>query len=438
MPHAKPTLRPRQALGKYRIQRRIGQGGFADVYRAADTIEGVTVALKIPHAQVLTDDVLADVLREVRLTAKLDHPHILPVKNADHIAGRFVIVYPLGECTLAEKMTRRLAVPTVLAYTRQMLAAVACAHRKRILHGDIKPENLILFSDGQLRLTDFGIAKVARRTIHASGSGTVGYLAPEQALGKPSLRSDVFALGLIIYEMLTKRLPTWPFDWPPAGYDVVKRKVHPEFINILRRALAVDTRKRYANAAAMLAAFERVAAKADRAANAKKRKRRIAVTEPGRWRYVQFREFKRLYGKALQTHHECGRCGGPISEQMTFCPWCGNRPKTFRGETRLPACCRDCGRGMKLDWRFCPHEYGAAQGPRAERRYSDQRYTATCTRPSCRGPLMPFMKYCPWCRAKVRRKWRIANSPHVCASCGWGVVKDLWSRCPWCGKQLAR
>jgi serine/threonine protein kinase len=96
-----------------------------------------------------------------------------------------------------------------------MIEAVAYAHRQRIIHCDIKPENFILFPDNRLRLTDFGIARVAQNTVAGSGSGTVGYMAPEQAMGKPSMRSDVFSLGLVIYRMLTGQLPEWPFEWPP-------------------------------------------------------------------------------------------------------------------------------------------------------------------------------------------------------------------------------
>jgi serine/threonine protein kinase len=102
-----------------------------------------------------------------------------------------------------------------------------------------------------LRLADFGIARFAQHTVRASGSGTVGYLAPEQALGKPSLRSDVFALGLVLYRMFAGQLPEWPFEWPLPGARRLSATVSPEFVKLLRRALAVDHRKRFADAERM-------------------------------------------------------------------------------------------------------------------------------------------------------------------------------------------
>ncbi|MCK5406374.1 MAG: protein kinase [Candidatus Krumholzibacteria bacterium] len=430
-------LRPRQKFGKYTIQRRIAQGGFADVYRAYDNIEGINVAIKLPHRTILVHKTRDDFLREVRLTSKLDHPNILHIKNADFIDGQFVIVYPLGEGTLGDKISNRLSFRSALDYTEQMLDAVAFAHRKRVLHCDIKPENLILFVGNVLKLADFGIAKIATQTMSASGSGTVGYIAPEQALGRPSLRSDVFSMGLIIYQMATNRLPGWPFDWPPPGFDKLKRKAHPDFIALVKRAMSVNARKRYANAAEMLAAFGRVKRKASRQV-AKRRSKRPTANGPREWRVVRFKEFRRHFGKVLETHFDCSKCGGPISERMIACPWCGHRTKTFRGETKYPARCRECKRGMKLDWLYCPHEYRAAQGPRREQSYSDRRYVASCSNPACRGPLMPFMKYCPWCRTKVSRKWKIESSAHKCPKCGWGTLKDFWTHCPWCAYKIRK
>jgi serine/threonine protein kinase len=187
------VVRVRQRLGKYRIDRRLADGGFATVFKAYDTIAGVSVALKVPNGTSPTKEALDDFRKEVRVTAKLDHPNILPVKDAGFIDGVFVIACPLGERSLADRLQHRMSSRTIVELAEQMLAAVAFAHGKRVMHCDIKPENFILFSENRLRLADFGIAKTALRTIQASGSGTVGYVAPEQAMGRPSLRSDVFS-----------------------------------------------------------------------------------------------------------------------------------------------------------------------------------------------------------------------------------------------------
>src|SRR5690606_26805396 len=101
-----------QKLGKYQIEQKLAEGGFAAVYRAFDTIEGTRVALKIPHQPLISKSVLEDFRREVRLVARLDHAHILPLKNADFVDGHFVIVLPLGERSLADRMRNRLSVPT--------------------------------------------------------------------------------------------------------------------------------------------------------------------------------------------------------------------------------------------------------------------------------------------------------------------------------------
>jgi serine/threonine-protein kinase len=250
------VLKSRQKLGKYRIESRLAVGGFGAVFRALDTIEGIRVALKVPHAKVVSDELIKDFRKEVRLTAKLEHQNILPLKNASFIGDHFVIVFPLGEKSLAERMRSRMSLPTILDLAEQMIQAVAYAHRQRIIHCDIKPENFILFPENRLRLTDFGIARVAQNnTVQGSGSGTVGYMAPEQAMGKPSMRSDVFSLGLVIYRMLTGELPEWPFDWPPAGYRRLRQRVHLDLINVLKKALEISPRKRYRDAAAMLKAF---------------------------------------------------------------------------------------------------------------------------------------------------------------------------------------
>lgn len=257
-----PRLRTRQRFGKYKIEKQIAQGGFAFVYQAVDTIEGVRVALKMPHQSNVTPTMLQTFQREARLVARLDHPNILPLKDASFIDGRFVITSKLGEQTLSDRLRKRISFPHALSVIEQMIDAVAYAHRNRIIHCDIKPDNMILLPDGRLQLMDFGIAKVAQKTIMrtmiASGSGTVGYMAPEQAMGRPSARSDVFALGLIAYKVLTNHLPEWPFDWPPPGYAILKRKAHPELLDLIRRSIELRPTRRFRDANEMLLAFRKV------------------------------------------------------------------------------------------------------------------------------------------------------------------------------------
>jgi len=434
-------LKVGQKLGKYKIEKRLGEGGFATVYRARDTIEGVRVALKVPHPKLVSPELLDDFRKEVRVAARLDHENTLPVKDANFINGHFVIVFPLGDKTLDERLSTRMSLRTALDLADQMIAAVAHAHEQRIIHCDIKPENFILFPDHRVRLTDFGIAKVAMHTVRASGSGTLGYVAPEQAMGKPSLRSDVFSLGLVLYRMFSGVLPEWPFEWPPKGHDRLRKRIDPDLINLIRKAIELDPRKRFRDASQMLTEFRRIKRNAILGLRTGKKRKRPSATTPD-WEIIRRKQFRRQYGKVLEIRYVCGRCAGPVSQFMAACPWCGSSRKTHRDETGFPARCPRCKRGRKLDWRFCPWCYGAGFKKVSEREYSDRRYVkgpARCSNPACeRKQLMPFMRYCPWCRRKVKRNWSVPNCSDRCGACGWGVVRAYWSHCPWCSKVLKR
>jgi serine/threonine-protein kinase len=425
-------------LGKYRLERRLAAGPFANVYRAMDTIEGARVALKIAHPHLMSKEVLDDFRNEVRLIAQFDHPNILTLKNASFIDSHFVIAFPLGERTLADRMQSRMALRTVIEYAEQMLDAVAYAHAHRVIHCDIKPENFILFPGDRLRLTDFGISLVAQRTVQGSGWGTMGYVAPEQAMGKPSFRSDVFSLGLVLYRMLAGRLPEWPYDWPPPGYERLRGRVHPDLIAFLRKAIEFNSRDRFEDGEKMQSALGRIKPRALRYLSDRSPRKTTGSSRQD-WQAIRRRQFQQQYGKLLETRYTCHRCQGPVAEAMHACPWCGADRAVHRGATRFPAHCPRCSRGLKLDWRFCPWCYGPGFETNAERQYSDVRYEARCSNPNCtRKLLMPFMRYCPWCRRKVRRKWKLPGSRDTCASCGWGVFASFWDYCPWCGKSLRK
>lgn len=426
-------LKARQKLGKYRILGRISSGPLADVYRAFDTIHNSRVALKIPKAgRNITDE---DFLREVQVAAKLRHPNILSVQNASYIGDLFVIAMELGEESLADRLFRRISTARALELADQALAGLAHAHSHRIIHCDIKPENYILFPDNVLKLTDFGFAKISLRTLKASGSGTIDYIAPEQAMGRPKFQSDVFSVGLVLYRMFSGKLPEWPFNWPLPGHERVSARVRPEFVTFLRRAIQLDPADRYKDAMQMYAAFRRLQSRARRPRRAVTR--RSKKPSPS-WRQQQWREFQRLYKHALHTQHQCRRCEGPVAESMQACPWCGIDNPTRGEQTGLPAQCPRCERGVKRDWDYCPWCYGPGFERETNQRYSDKRYTAKCGNPRCREPLMPFMRYCPWCRTKVKKPWKLEGSRHSCRSCKWGIAREFWNFCAWCREPVRR
>ncbi len=255
-------LRARQKLGKYRIERCLADGPRCAVYQAYDSIHGCRVALKIPYPGMMDEFFLADFRREARLATRMDHPNVLPILNASFIDEHFVIAMPLGLESLGERLARRISTEKALDYTGQMLAALSHAHSKRIIHCDVKPDNFILFPDNRIRLTDFGFSKIALRTIKASGSGTVGYLAPEQALGHPMFQSDVFSLGLVIYRMFSSTLPEWPYAWPAAGHRRLASKLRPPMIAWLRRSMELRPQSRFSNAVEMEQAFQRLRGRA--------------------------------------------------------------------------------------------------------------------------------------------------------------------------------
>ena len=261
---AQKAIRVGSRLGKYRIERRIGSGAYANVFAAFDTLLGIKVALKIPTESAMTSELLEEFRREVRLTMHLDHPNILPIRDASLIDGRLVIVSPLPARTLEDRLRNRMRFETSFDFLVQLLRAIAHAHEQGVIHCDVKPANILLFADNHLRLGDFGIAKAARKTIEGSGTGTVGHMAPEQALGKPSMRSDVFAIGLIGFRILAGRWPEYPFTWPIPGTSNLRRRAHPELVSILRKSIEVNPRHRFRDAIQMLQAVEAVELKAMR------------------------------------------------------------------------------------------------------------------------------------------------------------------------------
>lgn len=242
MKMAKPKLRRLQAgqrIGKYKLLKRIGDGAFGVVYRAYDEVEGTNVALKIHERKDDVADILRYFKKEIQLLSRVDHRNILKLKNADIFDGRLYIVSELGRGSLDEKDRRAITVPFAMGVLKQILEALVEVQKHHIVHRDIKPGNIILFSDNIVKLGDFGIAKLLERAGQSIGTdaGTRGYFAPEQIYGHPSFASDIFSLGLVFYEMITGDLPTWPFQWPFEGKEKFNRRVEPRIRRVIRKSL---------------------------------------------------------------------------------------------------------------------------------------------------------------------------------------------------------
>jgi serine/threonine-protein kinase len=210
-----------QIIGKYKILKTIGSGGFGTVYLADDTWINKKVALKVPHKQGVD---FGELLREARLLAALDHPNIVRIVTAEKQENVFFIVMDFvpGE-TLEDVLAREGALDVALAldYTCQISNAVDHAHRQAP-HRDLRPSNILVAETGQLKVADFGTSRFLE--IAAHGSTVIGsppYMAPEQFRGEAVLASDVYSLGVTMYQMLTGVLP---YDTPsPADLERLRR-----------------------------------------------------------------------------------------------------------------------------------------------------------------------------------------------------------------------
>ncbi len=433
------TLRRGVKLGKYRLEGRLGKGAFADVWKARDTVENRVVALKLALPELVEEWGREAIEHEARIAARLHHPNIVAIRNADWIDGWFAIATELAERSLDEYPGARRSGRVALGVIRDVAAGLAHAHSQRVLHRDVKPDNVLIFPDGRAALTDFGVSRFAKAASAAyTEAGTIGYMAPEQAYGRPRLTSDVFSLGLIAYQILTGVLPTWPFEWPPDRYDRFCAKVPERLRPVLKKAAAFDPRHRYVDAVALHraleAAFERIEEPRPVRRRPTRRKRKPAPSPLA----VAQEMFRRRHGSQLGMRYCCYKCEGPIAEEMSHCPWCGTADNSFREITRYPLVCPECERGVLGEWTACPWCYAGRLAGNGRAPRPDARAERRCPRRGCPGELRPFMRYCPVCKQKVRRVWSHPDLPDRCKRCRGPVSHESFRFCPWCGRRELR
>ena len=266
-----------QSFGRYHILEQLGEGGMATVYKAYDTRLETDVAVKVIRTENLTigtmDQALIRFEREAKALARLTHPNIVKVTDYGEYEGiPYLVMEYLPSGTLKKKLGRCTPWQDALRLLLPIAHALDFAHRQGMIHRDVKPSNILITADGQPMLTDFGIAKIldvhenTELTGTGVGIGTPEYMAPEQWTGNSSTKSDQYALGVVLYEILTGRKP-YPTDTPaaillkqvneplPSPREFVKEL--PERVEkLLLKTLAKDPADRYENMADFASAVE--------------------------------------------------------------------------------------------------------------------------------------------------------------------------------------
>ncbi|MBA2305189.1 MAG: serine/threonine protein kinase, partial [Acidobacteria bacterium] len=275
---------PNQSVAHYKLLERIGRGALGEVFRARDTRVGRTVALRILESSLMGDDTRRLALfDEARLAAQVSHPNVATLFEAAEADGvsYFAYEFASGALLRAEMAGRALNPRRAVELCIQIADGLADGHAAGILHGDVRPETIVVTGKGSAKLLDFGLWRwtrggLVRRTAgHAPESlpdedgAIVQYMAPEQALGgQMDGRADVFSLGTILYEMLTGRNPFTATSVPDIVMNIVRASpVPPSSINsavpteldaITTRALAKDLEKRLQSAASFSSELRRV------------------------------------------------------------------------------------------------------------------------------------------------------------------------------------
>src|SRR6266852_5086593 len=264
------TDRTGQQLGNYRLLRLLGRGGFADVYLGEHLHINTLAAIKVLDTHLSSEG--RDQFRnEARTIARLEHPNIVRVLDfgvVDAVPFLVMSYAPNGSLRQQHPSGTRLPPATIIAYMKQVASALDYAHEQKVMHRDVKPENMLLGRNHEVLLSDFGLAMGTYSSSQEGvrdASGTIAYMAPEQARGKPRPASDQYALAVAVYEWLCG---SRPFEGsyeevaiqhvlnPPPSLQMLVPTISPAHEAVVLKALAKDPQQRFARVQEFADAFE--------------------------------------------------------------------------------------------------------------------------------------------------------------------------------------
>jgi eukaryotic-like serine/threonine-protein kinase len=323
-----------QTVGKYKILSPLGSGGFGTVYLAEDTWIDKKVAIKVPHRQNVD---FSDLLREPRLLAALSHPNIVAILTAEKQDNIFFIVmeYVPGE-TLETVISRDgvLDLPRTLDYTCQICNALDHAHEHGVIHRDLRPGNVLTTEQGLLKVADFGTSRFIEFAAHGTTViGSPPYMAPEQFHGKAVFASDIYSLGVTMYQMLTGVMP---YKTPsPADLEKLMRgelvsapklrnpKIPKQINDIVMKAIAPDVGARYQRASELL---KDLLAARDPAAPKPAARPPVTASLPPELESSPENVqdiHDRLRARETPQPRFCWHCRKPLQARSARCPFCG-------------------------------------------------------------------------------------------------------------------